>query len=103
MLFSPMKATLKFLIERIESLFVDSIMIELDLNDHKSEFTKVVVLSMCHIYPSIYQTYTLYKLMYFENKIYFLQCDIGGSIILRIPVLSRQDKNFNLLLNDPDI
>ena len=47
-LFSPMKATLKFLIERIESIFVDSIMIELDLNDHKSEFTKVVV----HVYVS---------------------------------------------------
>ena len=70
MLFSPMKATLKFLIERIEPLFVDSVMIELVLNDHRSEFTNVMVLSMCHIYPSIYQTYTLYKPMYFENKKY---------------------------------
>ena len=49
MLFSLMKATLKFFIERIESLVVDSVMIELDLNDDKSELTKVVVLSMCHI------------------------------------------------------
>ena len=49
MLFSAMKATLKLLIKRIESIFVDSVMIELDLNDHKSEFTKMVVLSMCHI------------------------------------------------------
>ena len=70
MLFSPMKATLRFLIERIESIFVDSVMTELDLNDHKSGFTRVVVLSMCHTYPSIYQTYTLYKLMYLENKKY---------------------------------
>ena len=46
MLFSPMKATLKLL---IESLFVDSVTAELDLNDDKSEFTKVVVLSMCHM------------------------------------------------------
>ena len=43
MLFSSMKATLKLL---IESLFVDSVMIELDLNDHKSELIKV---SMRHI------------------------------------------------------
>ena len=43
MLFSPMKAALKFLIERIESIFVDSKMIELDLSDHKSELIKVVV------------------------------------------------------------
>ena len=53
MLFSLMKATLKFLIERMESLFVDSVMIELDLNDHKSEFTKVMILGFdpyikCH-------------------------------------------------------
>ena len=40
MLFSPLKATLKFLIERIESLFADFVMIELDLNDDKSELTK---------------------------------------------------------------
>ena len=40
MLFSLMKATLKFFIERIESLVVDSVMIELDLNDDKSELTK---------------------------------------------------------------
>ena len=46
MLFSPIKATLKFLIERIESLFVDSVMIELDLNDDKSMFTKVMVLGL---------------------------------------------------------
>ena len=39
MSFSPVKATWKFLIERIESLFVDSVMIELDLNDNKSELT----------------------------------------------------------------
>ena len=51
-LFSPMKATLKFLIERIESIFIDSVMIELDWNDRKSEFRKVVVLSMYHIYLS---------------------------------------------------
>ena len=43
MLFSSMKATLKLL---IESLFVDSVMIELDLNDDESELTKV---SMCHM------------------------------------------------------
>ena len=42
MLFSPLKAILRFLIERIESLFVDFVMIELDLNDNKSELTKVV-------------------------------------------------------------
>ena len=38
-----MKATLKFLIESMESTFVDSVMIELDLNDHKSELTKVYI------------------------------------------------------------
>ena len=80
MLFSPMKATLKFLIERIEPLFVDSVMIELDLNDHKSEFTKVVVLSMCHMYPSIYQIYTLSRPMHFENKKYFFFNTIQGSL-----------------------
>ena len=55
MLFSRMKATLKFLIERIESLFVDSITIELYLNDDKSEFTKVVVfqLSSCLTQPKL--------------------------------------------------
>ena len=68
MLFSLMKATLKFFIERMESILVDSVMIELDLNAHKGEFTKVVILTMCRIYPSIYQTYTLYKPMYFKNK-----------------------------------
>ena len=50
--FSPMKATLNFLIERIESTFVTLEMIELDLNDDKSELTKVVTLSVSHI--SIY-------------------------------------------------
>ena len=49
MLFSPMKATLKFLIERIKSTFVTSEMIELDLNDDKSELTKVVTLGFGHI------------------------------------------------------
>ena len=44
MLFSLMKVTLKFLIERIESIFVDSVMIELNLNDDKSDFTKVAIL-----------------------------------------------------------
>ena len=63
-----MKAILKFLIERIESLFVDFVMIELDLNGHNSEFTKVVVLSVYHTYPSICQTYTSYRPIYFENK-----------------------------------
>ena len=43
MLFSLMKATLKSFIERMESILVDSVMIELDLNDQKSEFTKMVV------------------------------------------------------------
>ena len=70
MLFSLMKVTLKFLIERIESIFVDSVMIELNLNDDKSDFTKVAILSMYRIYSSIYQTYTLYKPMYFENTKY---------------------------------
>ena len=89
MLFSPMKATLKFLIERIGSLFVDSTMIVLGLNDYKSEFTKVVVLSMCHIYPSIYQTYTLYKPMYFENtKCIFFDPGTEESIILGTPVMA---------------
>ena len=49
MLFSPMKATLKFLIERVESIFADFVMIELNLNDHKSELTKVAVLSLVYI------------------------------------------------------
>ena len=49
MLFSLMKATLKFLIERIESIFIDSVMIELDWSDCKSEFTKVMVLGFGHI------------------------------------------------------
>ena len=49
MLFSSMKATLTTLIESVESLFVDSVMIELDLNDHKSDFTKVVVLGFGYI------------------------------------------------------
>ena len=49
MLFSPMKATLELLIERVESIFVDSVMIELDLNDHKSELTKKVVLCLVYI------------------------------------------------------
>ena len=49
MLFSLLKATLMLLIERIESIFVDSVMIELDLNDHKSEFTKAVILKFGHI------------------------------------------------------
>ena len=40
MLFSLMKVTSKFLIERIESLFVDSVMIELDLNDHNIDVHK---------------------------------------------------------------
>ena len=52
MLFSSMKATLKFLVERIESIFLDSIMIELDLNDDKSEFAKVVVLRFDRILRS---------------------------------------------------
>ena len=78
MLFSPMKVTLKFLIKRIESIFVDSVMIELDLNDHKSEFIKVVVLSMCHTYPSIYETYTLYKSKHFENTKYFFFDPVQG-------------------------
>ena len=46
MLFSPIRATSKFL---IESLFVDSVMIELDLNDNKSELTKVVAKAFAHI------------------------------------------------------
>ena len=49
MLFSLMKVTLKFLIERIESIFVDSVMIELNLNDDKSDFTKVAILEFDHI------------------------------------------------------
>ena len=49
MLFSPMKATLKFLIERVESIFVDPVMVELDLNDHKSELAKMVILCLVYI------------------------------------------------------
>ena len=78
MLFSPMKATLKFLIERMEFIFVDSVMIELDLNDHKSEFTKVVVLSMCHI--DLLNIYTV------QTR------DRNGANIL-LPASSRPEKN----------
>ena len=51
-----MKATLKFLIERVESIFGDSLMIELDLNDHKSKLTKVVVLSLIWMHPVLVMT-----------------------------------------------
>ena len=30
-------------------MFIDSVMIELDLNDHKSEFIKVMVLGFGHV------------------------------------------------------
>ena len=74
-----MKTTLRFLIERIESLFVDSIMIELDLNDHKSKFTKVVAnVYVTYIYLSI-KRIALYKPMYFEDKKYvFFNAILGG-------------------------
>ena len=43
-LFFQMKVTMKYLIERIESIFVDSAMIVLDLNDRKNGSIKAVVL-----------------------------------------------------------
>ena len=68
-----MKATLKFL---IESIFVASEMIELDLNDDESELTKAVVLKITDFARSSH-----------ARNCYALKCRRGN--VTRANVVSR--------------
>ncbi len=74
-----MKVIMKYLIERIESIFVDSGTIGLGLNDHKSEFTKTVgYVHVPHTFIYLTNIYAKQMDVFWKYKINFLRCDIGG-------------------------